>query len=143
MYRTYNCGELRASNVGQTVTLAGWVHNFRTFGGLIFLVLRDRYGITQIVTDPEAFPDAHTAIEAARAEWVLQVEGLVRMRPSDQFNPKMPTGQIEVQARKVTVLNTAKPTPIVVSRDEDENEDIRLKYRYLDLRRERMSRNMV
>lgn len=143
MYKTHSCGELRASNAGQSVTLAGWVHNFRTFGGVIFLVLRDRYGITQIVTKPEDFPEAHKAIESARSEWVLQVEGLVKLRPADQFNPKMPTGQIEVEARKVTVLNVAKPTPIVVSRDEDENEDIRLKYRYLDLRRERMSRNMV
>ncbi len=143
MYRTHNCGELRASQAGHTTTLAGWVHNFRTFGGVIFLVLRDRTGITQIVTDPVAYPEAHRIIESARAEWVLQVEGMVRMRPSDQFNPKMPTGEIELEARKVTVLNQAKPTPIVVSRDEDENEEVRLRYRYLDLRRERMSRNMT
>jgi len=143
MYKTHSCGELRASHASQTVTLAGWVHNFRTFGGVIFLVLRDRYGITQIVTDPEAYPEAHKAIEASKSEWVLQVEGLVRMRPSDQFNPKMATGEIELEARKVTILNPAKPTPIVVSRDEDDNEDVRLRYRYLDLRRERMSRNMV
>ena len=143
MYKTHSCGELRAAHAGQTVTLAGWVHNFRTFGGVVFLVLRDRYGITQIVTDPEVFPDAHKAIESSRAEWVLQIEGVVKMRPSDQFNPKMATGEIELEARKVTVLNQAKTPPIVVSRDEDENEDIRLKYRYLDLRRERMSRNMV
>src|SRR5512134_1731585 len=143
MYRTHNCGELRASHAGQTVTLAGWVHNFRTFGGVIFLVLRDRYGITQIVTDPVNFPDAHQAIESARSEWVLQVEGLVRMRPPDQFNPRMATGEIELEARKVTVLNPAKSTPIVVSRDEDESEEVRLRYRYLDLRRERMTRNMV
>jgi aspartyl-tRNA synthetase len=125
------------------VTLAGWVHNFRTFGGVIFLVLRDRSGITQIVTDPVANPEAHKLIESARAEWVLQVEGLVKMRPSDQFNPKMATGEIELEAHQVTVLNPARATPIVVSRDEDENEEVRLKYRYLDLRRERMSRNMV
>ncbi len=143
MYKTHTCGELRASHAGQNVTLAGWVHNFRTFGGVIFLVLRDRYGITQIVTKPEAFPDAHKIIESAKSEWVLQVEGPARMRPSDQFNPKMATGEIEVEAHKVTVLNAAKPTPIVVSRDDDENEDVRLKYRYLDLRRERMTRNLV
>jgi aspartyl-tRNA synthetase len=123
--------------------LAGWVHNFRTFGGVVFLVLRDRYGITQITTSPTDFPEAHKVIESAKAEWVLQIEGVVKMRPSDQFNPKMSTGEIELEARKVTVLNQAKTPPIVVSRDEDENEDIRLKYRYLDLRRERMSRNMV
>ncbi len=143
MYKTQTCGELRAGHAGQTVTLAGWVHNVRTFGGVIFLVLRDRFGITQIVSNPDAFPEAHKAIESARAEWVLQVEGVVRMRPSDQFNPKMATGEIELEARKVTVLNQSKATPIVVSRDEDENEDIRLKYRYLDLRRERLTRNMI
>ena len=143
MYRTHTCGELRAGHAGQTVALAGWVHNFRTFGGVVFLVLRDRHGITQIVTKPDAFPDAHKAIESARAEWVLQIEGVVKMRPSDQFNPKMSTGEIELEARKVTVLNQSKATPIVVSRDDDENEDIRLKYRYLDLRRERMTRNLV
>ncbi len=143
MYKTHTCGELRAAHAGQTVTLAGWVHNFRTFGGVVFLVLRDRYGITQITTSPTDFPEAHKAIESAKAEWVLQIEGVVKMRPSDQFNPKMATGEIELEAHKVTVLNQAKTPPIVVSRDEDENEDIRLKYRYLDLRRERMSRNMV
>ncbi|MBI5297001.1 MAG: aspartate--tRNA ligase [Chloroflexi bacterium] len=143
MYKTHTCGELRAAHAGQTVTLAGWVHNFRTFGGVVFLVLRDRYGITQITTSPTDFPEAHHAIESAKAEWVLQIEGVVKMRPSDQFNPKMSTGEIELEACKVTVLNLAKTPPIVVSRDEDENEDIRLKYRYLDLRRERMSRNMV
>ena len=143
MYRTHTCGELRASNASQTVTLAGWVHNFRTFGGVIFLVLRDRHGITQVVTNPVDYPEAHQVIESARAEWVLQVEGLVRMRPADQFNPRMATGQIELEARKVTVLNQAKAPPIVVSREEDESEEVRLKYRYLDLRRERMTRNMV
>lgn len=143
MYKTHSCGELRASHAGQTITLAGWVHNVRTFGGVIFLVLRDRYGITQVVSNPDSFPDVHKVISEARAEWVLQVTGPVKMRPQDQFNPKMGTGEIEVEAQKVEVLNASKPTPIVVSRDEDENEDIRLKYRYLDLRRERMSRNMV
>ncbi|NJC96230.1 MAG: aspartate--tRNA ligase [Anaerolineales bacterium] len=143
MYNTHTCGELRASHAGQQVTLAGWVHNVRTFGGVIFLVLRDRHGITQIVSNPDAFPDTHKVIAEARAEWVLQVTGPVKMRPSDQFNPKMGTGEIEVEAQKVVVLNQSKATPIVVSRDEDENEDIRLRYRYLDLRRERLTRNMV
>jgi len=143
MYKTHSCGELRASHTGQTVTLAGWVHNFRTFGGVVFLVLRDRYGIVQIVTDPDGSPDAHTAVEALRSEWVVQIEGEVRGRPADQVNPKMATGEIEVVARKVTVLNAARPLPFVVNRDdEDVDENVRLKYRYLDLRRERMRRNM-
>lgn len=144
MYKTHTCGELRASHAGQTVSLAGWVHNFRTFGGVVFLVLRDRFGITQIVTDPDQSPEAAQAIEGLKNEWVVQVEGLVRMRPADQFNPKMATGEIEVVARQVTVLNPAKAMPFVVSRDDESvDENLRLKYRYLDLRRERMKRNLV
>ncbi len=144
MYKTHTCGELRVSHAGQTVSLAGWVHNFRTFGGVVFLVLRDRFGITQIVTNPDKFPEAAKAIEGLKNEWVVQVEGLVRMRPADQFNPKMPTGEIELEARKVTVLNPAKAMPFVVSRDDEEvDENLRLKYRYLDLRRERMKHNMI
>ncbi len=144
MYKTHTCGELRASHAGQIVSLAGWVHNFRTFGGVVFLVLRDRFGITQIVTNPDKFPEAAKAIEGLKNEWVVQVEGLVRMRPADQFNPKMSTGAIELEARKVTVLNPAKAMPFVVSRDDEEvDENLRLKYRYLDLRRERMKRNLI
>ena len=144
MYKTHTCGELRASHSGQIVTLAGWVHNFRTFGGVVFLVLRDRFGITQIVTKPEIFPAAAKTIEGLRNEWVVQVTGHVRMRPTDQFNPKMPTGEIELVAHEVSVLNPAKALPFVVSRDdEDIDENMRLKYRYLDLRRERMKRNLI
>jgi aspartyl-tRNA synthetase len=144
MYKTHTCGELRATHTGQSVSLAGWVHNFRTFGGVVFLVLRDRFGITQVVTDPDKFPETTLAIEGLKNEWVVQVEGLVRMRPADQFNPKMPTGEIELVAHKVTVLNPAKAMPFVVSRDDEEvDENLRLKYRYLDLRRERMKRNLI
>jgi aspartyl-tRNA synthetase len=144
MYKTHTCGELRSSHVNQSITLAGWVHNFRTFGGVVFLVLRDRFGITQIVTNPDEYPEAAKVIEGLKNEWVVQVEGLVRMRPVDQFNPRMPTGEIELEARKVTVLNPAKAMPFVVSRDDEEvDENLRLKYRYLDLRRERMKRNLV
>lgn len=144
MYKTHTCGELRASHAGQTVTLAGWVHNFRTFGGVVFLVLRDRFGITQIVTSPEAFPDAHKTIVEAKSEWVLQITGVVKQRPSDQFNAKMPTGEIEVEAQSVKVLNQAKTLPIIVNRDDEEvDENIRLKYRYLDLRREKMRYNLT
>ncbi len=108
MLKTHTCGELRANNADQKVTLAGWVHNYRTFGGVVFLVLRDRFGITQVVTNPDKFPQAAKDIEELRIEWVVQVEGRVRMRPSDQFNPKMPTGEIEVEAQRITVLNPAK-----------------------------------
>lgn len=144
MYKTHTCGELRAEHAGQTVTLAGWVHNLRTFGGVTFLVLRDRFGTTQIVTNPQDYPEAAAAIEELKNEWVVQVEGLVRLRPPEQINPKMATGEIEVEARRVTVLNPAKPLPFVVNRDdEDVDETLRLKYRYLDLRRERMKRALV
>jgi len=144
MYKTHTCGELRAGNAGQTVTLAGWVHNVRTFGGVIFLVVRDRFGITQIVSNPDAFPDGHKLVTEARAEWVLQITGPVKMRPSDQFNPKMGTGEIEVEAQRVVVLNQSKTTPIIVNRDDEEvDENIRLKYRYLDLRREKMRNNLT
>ncbi len=142
MYKTHTCGELRASHAGQTVTLAGWVHNYRTFGGVVFLVLRDRFGIIQVVTDPNHFPDAHRAIEGLRSEWVVQVTGLVRPRPEGQANPNMPTGEIEVLAQNVAVLNPAKPTPILINKEEAEDENLRLKYRYLDLRRERMRHNI-
>ena len=144
MYKTHTCGELRAQHAGQIVTLAGWVHNFRTFGGVVFLVLRDRFGISQIVTDPDKFPEAAKAIESLKNEWVVQVTGKVRMRPADQFNPRMLTGEVELEAHEVTVLNAAKALPFVVSRDdEDIDENMRLKYRYLDLRRERMKRNLI
>lgn len=144
MYKTHTCGELRGSHAGQAVDLAGWVHNLRTFGGVLFLVLRDRFGITQIVTDPDNFPGAAQAMEGFKNEWVVQVKGTVRLRPGDQFNPKMPTGEIEVVAQQAVVLNPAKALPFVVSRDdEDIDENMRLKYRYLDLRRDRMKRNLV
>jgi aspartyl-tRNA synthetase len=144
MHKTHTCGELRASHAGQNITLAGWVHNFRTFGGVVFLVLRDRFGITQIVTNPDKFPEAAKIIEGLKNEWVVRVSGLVRMRPADQFNPRMPTGEIEVEAQQVTVLNQAKPLPFVVNRDDEAiDENMRLKYRYLDLRRERMKRNLI
>ncbi len=143
MYKTHTCGELRADHAGQEISLAGWVHNFRTFGGVVFLVLRDRFGITQIVTNPAQYPDAARLVESLKNEWVVQVRGLVRLRPQDQYNPKMPTGEIEVEAREVIILNQAKPMPFVVNRDDEAvDENMRLKYRYLDLRRERMKRNL-
>lgn len=143
MYKSHTCGELRASHAGQNVTLAGWVNFRRVYGGVNFIVLRDRFGIVQIVSDPAAFPQAHSALEDVRAEWVIQVQGTVRPRPEGQANPNMPTGEIELVAERVRVLNAAKPTPFVINREEEEiDENIRLKYRYLDLRRERMRRNL-
>ncbi len=143
MYKTHTCGELRPTHAGQAVTLAGWVNRQRKHGGITFLDLRDRFGMTQVVTDPAAQPEATQAIEAARSEWVLQVKGVVRLRPEGLANPNLPTGAIEVLAQQVNVLNPAKTTPLLISKEEEnEDENFRLKYRYLDLRRERMRHNL-
>ena len=141
MYKTHSCGELRAAHVGQTVTLSGWVHRQRDHGGVTFIDLRDRYGLVQVVGDP-GNEDAKP-IQDARTEWVLQVTGVVRRRPEGAENPHLATGEIEVAASKVEVLNPAKPIPFLINKDEDTDESLRLKYRYLDLRRERMQRNMA
>jgi aspartyl-tRNA synthetase len=141
MYKTHTCGELRADHVGQVVTLAGWVHRQRDHGGVTFIDLRDRYGIVQVVGDPTKSELA--VLQNARSEWVLQITGMVRERPQGAENPNMTTGQIEVEAVKVEVLNPAKPLPFLVNKDEDTDEAIRLKYRYLDLRHERMQKNLV
>jgi aspartyl-tRNA synthetase len=143
MYKTHRCGELRASHVGMEVTLAGWVNRRRVHGGINFVDLRDRYGLVQVVSDPVSYPEIHQSLEEVRPEWVIQVEGMVRLRPEGLANPNMPTGEVEVLATKVRVLNQAKTTPITISKEEDENEEIRLRYRYLDLRRERMRENLI
>jgi aspartyl-tRNA synthetase len=143
MYKTHTCGELRASHVGVQVTLAGWVNRRRVFGGINFVDLRDRFGLVQVVSDPVQFPDTHQALEEVRPEWVIQVQGEVRLRPEGLANANMPTGEVEVLAKQVKILNQAKTTPIMISKEEDENEEIRLRYRYLDLRRERMRKNLV
>jgi aspartyl-tRNA synthetase len=143
MYKTHTCGELRSSHVGVQVTLAGWVNRRRVFGGINFVDLRDRFGLIQVVSDPVQFPDTHQALEEVRPEWVIQVQGEVRLRPEGLANANMPTGEVEVLAKQVKILNQAKTTPIMISKEEDENEEIRLRYRYLDLRRERMRKNLV
>ena len=144
MYKTHTCGELRAEHVGQEVTLAGWVHRRRDHGGVTFVDLRDRFGIVQVVASAEIDPEAHRALEeAGRTEWVLQIRGKVRRRPAGAENPNLPTGEIEVEAHQVTVLKPAKPLPFVVNEDKPVDEMVRLKYRYLDLRRQRMARNLI
>jgi aspartyl-tRNA synthetase len=143
MYKSHTCGELRASHTGLEVTLAGWVNRRRVHGGINFIDLRDRFGLIQVVTDPAGNPEVHQALEEVRPEWVIQVVGTVRMRPEGLANPNMPTGEVEVLARSVKVLNPAKTTPITISKEEDEEEQIRLRYRYLDLRRERMRGNLI
>ncbi len=141
MYRTHTCGELRPAQAGETVTLAGWVHRQRDHGGVTFIDLRDRYGVVQVVADP-AKPEVHAAQEA-RSEWVLGVTGVVRRRPAGAENPNMATGEIEIEATRVEVLNPSKPLPFLINKDEDTEEAVRLKYRYLDLRRERMQETMI
>lgn len=144
MYRTHTCGELRASHAGQTVTLSGWVNRRRDHGGLAFFDLRDRAGIVQITVNPDLPKEILDLAADIRFEWVLQIEGLVQKRPEGMANPKMETGEIEIIARDVKVLNPAKTLPFMVSADNDlADENTRLKYRYLDLRRERMTRNIV
>ncbi len=142
MLKTHNCGELGAQHVGQIVALAGWLNKRRDHGGLVFLDMRDRSGLVQVVLSPGA-ADAYKTGDAARSEYVLAVRGTVRLRPEGLANPNMPTGQVEVVAESVEVLNAAKPPAIPVDGDGyGISEDMRLKYRYLDLRRERMQRNL-
>jgi len=144
MYRTHTCGELRASHAGQTVTLSGWVNRRRDHGGVAFFDLRDRSGVIQITINPDLPKETLETIANVRFEWVLQVEGQVHKRPAGNENPNMATGEIEIIAKNITVLNPAKTLPFMVSSDADlPDENTRLKYRYLDLRRERLTRNMV
>ena len=140
-YRTHNCGELRERAVGETVKLSGWVHRKRDHGNLLFVDLRDHFGITQIVTD--VADAAFKALEGVRVESVVTVTGKVVRRASDAVNPNLPTGQIEVHADEVVVQSAAQELPLPVFGEQDYPEDIRLRYRYLDLRRERLHANIV
>ena len=142
MLKTHTCGDLRLEHVGQTVRLAGWVHRRRDHGGLTFLDLRDRWGLVQVVTNPEVSPQSHTAAVAVRQEWVLQVEGVVRQRPAGMENSTLPTGAVEVDVRSLRVLNPARTPPFAINEETAVDETVRLKYRYLDLRREHMRHNL-
>jgi len=142
MLRTHTCGELTVKNAGKPTTLCGWVHRRRDHGGLIFVDLRDRYGFTQVVFDPEN-KSTFAAAEKIRPEWVLNITGLVRKRLEGAERKENPTGGIEVLVEKLEVLNEAKTPPFEIDVEKDVGEEVRLQYRYLDLRRERMSRNMV
>ncbi len=143
MLKTHSCGELRIGHVGQKVTLAGWVNRRRDMGGIIFIDLRDRDGKSQVVIDAGRSQVAFDLAEQVRSEYVLQVKGVVSRRPEDQENPDMATGDIEVLTDELTILNRSKTPPIPVSGDDHVDEALRLKYRYLDLRRARMQRNLV
>ena len=140
-YRSHTCAQLRKSDSGASVRLSGWVHRVRDHGGLLFIDLRDHYGMTQIVADPDS--PAFKAAEAVRGEWVIRVDGEVKARMAEAVNPNLPTGEIEVFAREIEVLSAAKELPLPVFGEPDYPEDIRLKYRFLDLRRETLHKNIV
>lgn len=137
------CGALRASDEGLEVTLEGWVNRRRDLGGLIFIDLRDRYGITQITFNPEVLPEAHAAASEVRNEYVLRVRGTVRKRPEGTENLRLATGEIEVEGRTVEILNTSKTPPFYINEEADVDEGLRLTHRYLDLRRARMQQNII
>jgi aspartyl-tRNA synthetase len=139
--RTHLCGDLRAAHAGQHVVLMGWVNRRRDHGNLIFLDLRDRSGIAQVVLDKELTPGGHLKGEQVRPEYVVAAVGKVRLRDKDSINPKMPTGEIEIEATQLLVLNDARLAPFSPSEEAIQNEEVRLKYRYLDLRRAEMQRN--
>ncbi len=143
--RTHTCGELRPEHAGQRVVLMGWVHRRRDLGPLTFLDLRDRYGITQIVCDAQWAPEAHAVAKQVRHEYVLAVIGTVMRRAPETVNPKIATGEIEVVAERVLILNPSKtpPFPVEDERGSLPSEDVRLRYRYLDLRRSRLQRNLI
>ncbi len=142
-FRTHTCGELAKVHAGLSVRLAGWVDSSRDHGGLIFIDLRDRYGRTQCVFNPEKCREAHALAEKMHGQYVIQVEGTVEPRPAEAVNPKLPTGEIEIHVKKVEVLAASESLPFEITDESDAGEDIRLKYRYLDLRRPKMQRNLL
>ncbi|MGZ3344379.1 MAG: OB-fold nucleic acid binding domain-containing protein, partial [Caulobacteraceae bacterium] len=140
-YRSHTCGALRLADAGQTVRLSGWIHRKRDHGGLLFIDLRDHYGLTQLVLDPDT-PGFDVA-ERLRAESVITVDGQVVARAAEVVNPNLPTGEVEVRVGAVTVQSEAAELPLPVFGEPDYPEDIRLKHRYLDLRRETLHKNVV
>src|SRR6202046_4450111 len=140
-YRSHTCGALRDSDIDQTVRLSGWCHVIRDHGGVLFIDLRDHYGITQCVADPDS-PACKDA-EKLRLEWVVRIDGKVRHRPEGTTNPKLPTGMVEVYISEIEVLGPAGELPMPVAGEQEYPEDIRLKYRFLDLRREKLHQNIM
>ncbi|MBY5662141.1 aspartate--tRNA ligase [Rhizobium leguminosarum] len=140
-YRSHTCAALRKSDVGSTARISGWVHRVRDHGGVLFIDIRDHYGITQVVADPDS--PAFRMAETVRGEWVIRIDGLVKARTEDTVNKTMATGEIELYAQEIEVLSAAKELPLPVFGEPDYPEDVRLKYRFLDLRRETLHRNIV
>ena len=143
MFKTHSCGGLTAKHVGEQVTLAGWVHRRRDHGGLVFIDLRDRAGLVQVVFNPEVSGEAHEVTTGLRHEYVLQVTGEVAKRPPGTENPNLPSGEVEVIARQSRILNPSKTPPFYINEDIEVDENLRLRYRYLDLRRPRMRQNIL
>jgi aspartyl-tRNA synthetase len=143
MLRSHTCGVLRSENEGEKVVLCGWVHRRRDHGGIIFIDLRDRYGLTQVVFDPDICSQAHKKAESVRSEWVLKISGTVKKRMSGMTNSSLPTGEIEVFVEELSILNDAKTPPFELDTEKEVREDLRLEYRYLDLRREKMQQNLI
>jgi aspartyl-tRNA synthetase len=139
--RSHYCGQINASHIDQTVTLCGWVHRRRDHGGVIFIDLRDREGLAQVVIDPDT-RDAFALAERVRNEFVLKATGRVRRRPEGTENPSLPSGEVEVLCSELEILNQAETPPFVIEDDSDVNEDVRLRYRYIDLRRPAMLARM-
>lgn len=140
-YRSHTCAALRKADVGQTVRLSGWVHRVRDHGGILFIDMRDHYGLTQIVVDPES--PAFKIAETVRSEWVIRIDGEVKARTAETINANLPTGEIEIFATRIEVLAAAKELPLPVFGEPEYPEDIRLKYRFLDLRRETLHKNIM
>ncbi|WP_324755095.1 aspartate--tRNA ligase [Roseovarius sp. Pro17] len=140
-YRSHTCAELTKSNVGDTVRLSGWVHRIRDHGGVLFVDLRDHYGMTQLICDPDS--PVFEQVDSVRSEWCIRIDGTVKARDDALINPKLPTGEIEVFIRDIEVLGASKELPLMVFGDQEYPEETRLKHRYLDLRREAMQRNMT
>ena len=136
MLRTHNCGELSAEDIGRTVTLAGWVHRRRDHGALIFVDLRDRYGVVQVVFNPEVSAVGHQLADTLRNEHVFKVSGEIARRPAGTENPKLSSGEIELIATGCDILNSSKNPPFYINEETEVDENLRLKYRYLDLRRQ-------
>ncbi|RLK11267.1 aspartate--tRNA ligase [Ruegeria conchae] len=140
-YRSHTCAALTAANVGETVRLSGWVHRVRDHGGVLFIDLRDHFGVTQVLCDGDSA--AFAELEKVRSEWCIRIDGTVKARDADLVNPKLPTGEIEVYVRELEVLGAADELPLMVFGDQEYPEETRLRYRYLDLRREAMQQNMT
>ena len=140
-YRSHTCADLTAANVGETIRLSGWVHRVRDHGGVLFIDLRDHYGTTQVLADPDS--PVFSEMEKVRSEWCIRIDGTVKARDPELVNPKIPTGEVVVFVRDLEVLGAADELPLIVFGDQEYPEETRLKYRFLDLRREKLHENIM